>query len=240
MHLSDIDFRSSCVTWIECLQTVRSWSATHPRHLPILILINAKDDPRGPGSAQPLPFDEAAFDRLDSETRRVFRKNELITPDEVQGSYPTLRAAVLAGRWPTLEHARGRILFVLDEGPEKVAAYRGHRRSLEGRVMFTSVREDSPLASILVINDPVAEHARIAKAVAAGFLVRTRADADTREARNNDTSRREAAFTSGAQYVSTDYIDADPRFSNYRVQFADRVLARINPVRVACRNIALE
>ena len=36
-------------------------------------------------------------------------------------------------------------------------------------------------------------------------LVRTRADADTREARAGDTRRRDAAFASGAHFVSTDY-----------------------------------
>jgi hypothetical protein len=242
MHLADIDFRSSCVSWVECLRTLRSWSKAHPHHVPILILINAKDGPLGPGSVQPPPFDEAAFDRLDAQTRSVFARKELITPDEVQGKYPTLRAAVLARRWPTLEHARGRFLFVLDETPEKVAAYRGHRRSLEGRAMFVGTREDSALASILVIHDPVAERARIAKAVADGFIVRTRADADTREARNNDTSRREAAFASGAQYVSTDYFDSDPRFGTYHVRFSSNAPARFNPVRVssACENSALE
>jgi hypothetical protein len=243
MHLADIDFRSSCVTWIECLRTLQRWSVAHPHHLPILILINAKDDPLGPGSAQPLRFDEAAFDRLDAQTRQVFGKDELITPDDVQGRYPTLRAALLARGWPTLEQARGKFLFVLDESPEKIAAYQGHRRSLEGRVMFVSVPESSPLASILVINDPVAQGARIAKAVAAGFLVRTRADADTREARRNDGSRHEAAFASGAQFVSTDYFDADPRFSTYRVRFPDEnVVARGNPIHApaACRKVALE
>jgi hypothetical protein len=240
MHLPDIDFRSSCVTWIECLQTMQRWSAAHPRHLPILILVNAKDGSFGGGSIRTLPFDEAAFDRLDAETRRVLGKKALITPDDVQGRYPTLREAVLAGRWPMLDRARGRFLFVLDEEPRKLAAYRGHRRSLEGRAMFVSVGEDSPLASILVINDPVAERARIAKAVGDGFVVRTRADADTREARTNDTRRRDAAFASGAQYVSTDYFDADARLSGYRVRFVNDVIARVNPVRVtgACGSTA--
>ncbi len=242
MHLADIDFRSSCVTWISCLQTLSGWSAAHPRHVPILIVVNAKDGRLGPGSVQPLHFNTAAFDRLDAEIGRVFTKNELITPDSVQGRYATLRTAVLAGQWPTLERARGRFLFVLDESAEKVAAYRGQRHSLEGRAMFVSVGEESALASILVINDPVAEHARIAKVVAAGFIVRTRADADTREARNNDTSRREIAFASGAQYISTDYFDADSRFSSYQVRLPNDMRARANPLRAAtvCRGLELE
>ena len=38
-----------------------------------------------------------------------------------------------------------------------------------------------------------------------GYVVRTRADADTREARANDPGRARAALASGAQWVSTDY-----------------------------------
>lgn len=242
MHLPDIDFRSSCVTWIDCLATLQGWSAAHPDHVPILVLVNAKDGPLGPGSVQPLKLDEAAFDRLDAAIRGVFRDTELITPDDVQEGYPTLREAVLAGRWPTLEQARGRILFVLDEPADKVAAYRGQRSSLQGRAMFASVDEDSPLASLLVINDPIGERDRIEKAVAAGFVVRTRADADTREARSNDTRRREAALASGAQYISTDYLEADTRFSDYQVRLPKGATARVNPTRATatCRGVTIE
>ena len=38
-----------------------------------------------------------------------------------------------------------------------------------------------------------------------GYVVRTRADGDTKEARANDTGPRDAALASGAQWVSTDY-----------------------------------
>ena len=46
---------------------------------------------------------------------------------------------------------------------------------------------------------------RIRDEVAAGYVVRTRADADTFQARANDTTQRDAAIASGAQWVSTDY-----------------------------------
>ena len=65
----------------------------------------------------------------------------LITPDDVQGAYPTLRHAVLHDAWPTLGQARGKVLFALDEDPDKVAVYRGKRRSLEGRVFFVNTDE---------------------------------------------------------------------------------------------------
>ncbi|WP_407352508.1 Ca2+-dependent phosphoinositide-specific phospholipase C [Luteimonas sp. R10] len=235
MHLSDIDYRSSCQPFAECLRIVRDWSRAHPRHVPLLVQINAKDGPAAPGAVQPLRFDAAAFDALDAEIRGVFPDEALIVPDEVQGDAPSLREAVLAGNWPRLGEARGRVLFALDEGEEKVALYRGKRRALEGRVLFVNAGAASPAAAWLTRNEPMEQDADIAGAVAAGFLVRTRADADTREARRNDTRRREAALAGGAQVVSTDYIEPDQRFGGYRVGLPGGVVARCNPQRAAQR-----
>ena len=63
-----------------------------------------------------------------------------------------------------------------------------------------------------------------------GFLVRTRADIGTRESRANDSRRREQAFASGAQFISTDYPEPNPRFSSYRVRFEGGLVVRTNPV----------
>lgn len=235
MHLADIDFRSHCMAFTDCLKIIRSWSQAHPRHVPVMILINAKDGRLGPGSPQPLPFDATAFDRLDAEIRSVFAPHELITPDDVRGDSATLREAVLAKRWPTLAQARGRVFFVLDEGAAKVDVYRDARPSLEGRAMFANADENSPSAAYLTLNDPLTDAARIASAVDAGFIVRTRADADTQEARHGGARRREAALGSGAQYVSTDYLDPDPRFGAYHVGFDDGAIARCNPRRTASK-----
>jgi len=211
-HVPDVDFRSSCITFKACLGLLRDWSRAHPRHAPITVLINAKDGRTAPGRTPLLSFDEAAFDALDAEVRAVLPAAQLLTPDDEQGHYPTLREAVLHNNWPRLGAARGRILFALDETPEKVALYRGHRSSLEGRVMFINTDEQSPAAAYLTLNRPVEDAERIARDVKAGFLVRTRADEGTWQARNNDTAHRDTALHSGAQVVSTDYLWADPRF----------------------------
>jgi hypothetical protein len=242
MHLADIDFRSSCVSFVACLGIIRNWSAAHPHHTPIMILINAKDGQLGAGSPTALVFDTAAFDRLDTEIRSVFAPARLIVPDDVQGRYATLRDAVHANGWPTLEYARGRVFFVLDEGPVKVAAYRGRRHSLEGRAMFVNTDEHSPAAAYMTLNDPIADAARIVAAVDAGLIVRTRADADTREARRNDAARRDAALRGGAQYVSTDYFEPDPHFGPYAVHLAEGAIARCNPRRAAakCAGVPIE
>ena len=235
LHMQDVDFRSTCVTFVACLTQIRGWSKAHPDHAPILILLNAKDGPSSfPGGVAALPFDEKAFDALDAEIRSVFADGELITPDRVQGQAATLREAVLAGGWPTLDAARGKVFFALDESPQKVAAYRGGRKSLEGRAMFVNTDEASPAAAYLTLNDPIGQRDRIAAAVKAGFIVRTRADADTVQARKADVSMRTAAFVSGAQYVSTDYMWADPRLpGNYTVRLTGGEAATCNPVRLA-------
>jgi membrane-associated phospholipid phosphatase len=243
LHMPDVDFRSTCLTFVACLTQIRDWSRAHPDHAPILIMLNAKTGGAAmPGGTTPLDFDAAAWDALDAEVRSVFDADRLITPDQVQGRHATLREGVLAGGWPKLGAARGKVFFALDEGPEKVAAYRGARRSLEGRVFFVNTDEASPAAAYLTLNDPVGEQARIQAAVRAGFIVRTRADADTMQARAGDVSQRSAAFASGAQYVSTDYIWADPRFPAYEVRLTGAAAALCNPLRTEdrCDGLAVE
>ncbi|MBA4804248.1 MAG: phosphatase PAP2 family protein [Brevundimonas sp.] len=243
LHMPDVDFRSSCLTFVACLGEIRDWSTAHPDHAPILIMLNAKTGrPSMPGGTALLDFDAAAWDALDAEIRSVFGPDRLITPDTVRSGRATLREAVLAGGWPTLAEARGKVFFALDEGADKVAAYAAGRPSLEGRAMFVNADEASPAAAYLTLNDPVAQQDRIRAAVAAGFMVRTRADADTREARSGETTRRSAAFASGAQYVSTDYLWADPRFPAYQTRLTGGAAAACNPVRGAarCDDLAIE
>lgn len=232
MHMPDVDFRSSCLRFTTCLQQINAWSLAHPDHAPILILLNAKTGAASlPGGTVPLAFDAAAWDALDAEIRSVFDDSRLITPDQVRGGHATLREGVLAGGWPRVGRARGRVFFALDEEGAKIDAYRTGRPALQGRAMFVNVAEDSPAAAYLTLNDPVGQQARIRAAVRKGFIVRTRADAETREARHHDAGRYAAALASGAQYISTDYLWPDPRFPRYRVRLPEGVAAGCNAVR---------
>jgi hypothetical protein len=80
--------------------------------------------------------------------------------------------------------------------------------SLRGRVLFTNAVAGDPDAAFIEMNDgPAAE---IAELVRKGYLIRTRTDADTKEARANETTRRDAMIASGAQILSTDYPAAEP------------------------------
>lgn len=231
LHIPDVDVRSHCATFIRCLEIVRAWSDAHPRHVPILIMMNAKDGgPNIEGGVRALEYDAKAFDALDAEIRSVFGDSRLITPDVVHGKYKTLREGVLAGGWPALEAARGKVFFALDENPKKVEIYmRGHA-SLEGLPVFVNaVSEDADHAAYFTMNDPVKQFDRIQAAVKAGFIVRTRADDSTTEARTNDRSRFEKALASGAQYISTDYPTPCNEWSPYSVRLPNGEAARKRP-----------
>lgn len=232
LHVPDVDYRSSCPTFTACLQIVRAWSEAHPDHVPILILLNLKEGAlKLPGAVEAPAFDAEAMDRIDAEIRAVFPENELITPDKVQGRHPTLRDAARAGAWPRLREARGKVMFACDCPAGQVALYRGPRKSLQGRAAFVNIEETSPAAAYITLNEPVEQAERIRAAVKAGLIVRTRADADTWEARSGDRSRQAAAFASGAQYVSTDYMQPDPRLGPYDVKVPGGGVARVSPAR---------
>lgn len=233
LHVQDLDPRSNCATWILCLNEIKRWSLANPQHIPILIMFNAKTGGSAyPGVQEALDFTATAFAELDAEVLSVFDAEHLIKPDDVRQGYSTLREAVLNEGWPLLDSVRGKVFFALDEGPEKVEIYQRGNSALEGLPLFVnSVSADADHAAYFTMNNPVSDQARIQQAVRSGFMVRTRADAGTMEARLNQTERRTAAFSSGAHYVSTDYYVAREEFSDYAVQLPGGNTARFNPLR---------
>jgi len=246
LHVQELDYDTTCQSLVECLSIVKGWSDDSPGHLPIMILVEAKDDlvpdPLDLGFTIPIEFGPAQFDDLDAEIRSVFPPEQLITPDDVRGGAPTLEEAVQTRGWPTLSEARGRILFSLDNGGSKREDYLEGHPSLMGRVLFTSAAPGQPDAAFVKMNEPRADPDLIPDLVRDGYIVRTRADADTLDARNNDTERRDAALASGAQYVSTDYPEPDLDFSEYQVTLPGGSPGRCNPVNAppGCRSFALE
>jgi hypothetical protein len=231
MHMQDIDYRSTCQPFIACLEQVRKWSHAHPKHIPIFILVETKEGkPRPPAQVtEPEPFTSSTFDALDAEIRSVFPAKELITPDDVRGNHETLNEAVLAGNWPTLKSTRGKVLFLMDQRPVGPIYLAGHP-SLRGRVLFTNAEPGQPDAAFIERNDGPAED--ITTLVNKGYLVRTRTDSDTKEARTNSTTRRDTMLASGAQILSTDYPVNEPARweGHFVVALPGNAVARWDPV----------
>jgi Phosphoinositide phospholipase C, Ca2+-dependent len=230
MHVQDIDYVSNCQPFTACLQIVRNWSKAHPLHVPIFILVETKQDvpdTKFPWTT-PEPYTSATFDALDGEIRSVFSKDEMITPDQVRGHHRTLNDAILHGGWPTLGQTRGKVIFLMDQKPVGPVYLKGHP-SLRGRILFTNATPGNPDAAFIEENDGSA--AEIDGLVRKGYLVRTRADSDTVEARTNDTHRRDEVLHSGAQMISTDYPSFEPsRWTGYSVALPSGTPARCNPV----------
>lgn len=227
-HMPDIDFRTSCYTFQSCLAELKKWSDAHPDHVPVFITLEPKDGDANFFGTKPEDFTPELFDALDQELR-VGLGNKIITPDAVRGKYKTLEEAVLNNNWPTLKNARGKFLFILDNNGAKRDLYALNHPSLKGRMVFINAEPGTPEAATLFRNN--AEDPEIKDLVKKGYLIRTRADSDTKEARANDYTHFEAAKKSGAQIITTDYYLPSTFFNSpYQIKYDDGSYVRVNPV----------
>jgi hypothetical protein len=219
-HVADLDFRSQCPTLRSCLTLLRQWSDSEPAHSPVFVLLEPKLsglDRAIPGAAAVPPFDKAAFDEVDDSIRTILGRDKVFTPDDLRGDMPTLEAAVLAKRWPSVTQARGKFLFLfLVPGMNlpAFAPYLDGRPSLQGRMAFVQGKPGMAHTAFMLFDNALTHATDIRDAVRKGYLVRTRADIDTVDARQASVRRRNAALASGAQIVSTDYLTAPNIFAN--------------------------
>jgi hypothetical protein len=242
VHIPDLNQRSSCLLFTDCLTEIRTWSKAHPEHVPLFLLIETKHGRTTsiPNSVEAEPFTTETFDALDKEIRSVFADNEMVLPDQVRGKSPSLDAAVRAGNWPTLAQSRGKVIFLMDQKNAGPAYTAGHPL-LQGRVLFTNSDPGKPDAAFVEENEGTPQV--IDQLVREGYIVRARADENTAAARTNDTTRRDELLRSGAQMISTDYPLSEPsKWTGYSVGFADGLPARCNIINAprGCQNDLLE
>lgn len=230
LHVPKIDARTVHPTFKGALQAVKDWSAKTPNHLPVMILVELKDKADVPFASKPILFDRKQMEEVEKEILSIFKREMIITPDSVRGKLPTLRDAIQKEGWPLLRDVRGKVMFCLDNGGGHRDIYLQGNPSLKGRLLFVSVDPKHPAAAWMKKNDPVGSFEEIRKLVEKGFMVRTRADAETLEARKNDKTRATKALESGAQFVSTDFPEKVPRISDYEVKLPEGGVVRANPV----------
>ncbi|MFO0572703.1 MAG: Ca2+-dependent phosphoinositide-specific phospholipase C [Polyangia bacterium] len=233
-HVATVDAGTRCRRFSACLAELRRFSDAFPGHLPIYVQIEPKNAPATEDM-------EKYFALLEGEILAALPRSRVLTPDEVQAGAPTLRDALQAGGWPTLSRLRGRLLFAFDTTGPIRTAYTHDKRDLRGRLLFVDSSPEQPFAGVTVLNDPRSDAAAISKALTGNLLIRTRADADTEEARVNDTRRGAVALASGAHFISTDFPEPTPAFG-YRFEVPGGTPARCNPLTAppACTPRALE
>ncbi len=236
IHIAGLDYNVHCLTFRTCLGVFARWSDAHPGHEPVVILVNSVDQtPTPPYWPYDAKFDQAGIDALNTDIEQVMGRDRVLTPDDVRGAFPTLRDAVLAKAWPKLSQLRGKFIFVLDGSGDHERYLRTGHPSLKGRQMFGWFDDGVPEAAFFNVGDPVQEFNLIRHLVGLGYMVRTRADADTVEARRHDGRRMKAALASGAQIVSTDYYAGvpDPEGIGYIADFEGPYL-RCDEVTAQC------
>lgn len=203
-HLYLVDEGTTCRLFTECLETMKTWSDAHPAHQPIFVQIEPKDSP---GDAQ---LAEEYFANLEGEVLKVWPRERVLTPDDVRGGAGTLRDALATNGWPKLGSARGKIVFFIDNHEALRGFYTHGGKDIDGRLMFVDAEPTDGWAGIILANDPISDASRIAEGIKGNLMIRTRADSGTAEAMAGDTSKRDAAFASGAHFISTDYPAAVP------------------------------
>lgn len=223
LHIPDVDYRSHYTTFQASLNALSDWSKQHPNHAPILVFIEAKSSgmPIFENSTKVIPFDEQGFNELDSEIIQAIPKEKIITPDEVRADFTTLRDAVLANNWPSLESCKGKFMFLLLPSTAGIGFENGYVKNhpnLENRICFVQSEPEDDYAAFILRDNAIQRKEEIQDLVDQGFFVRTRSDIETYEAKVNDYSRAKAAFDSKAQIVSTDYFLKENNYgTNYQV-----------------------
>ncbi|MFZ4927479.1 phosphatidylinositol-specific phospholipase C domain-containing protein [Chryseobacterium sp. Mn2064] len=242
LHMADIDFRSHYPTLKDALTTLRDWSDKHPDHTPVFMMIEAKDSgfPIFENSTKVLPFDQKAYDDLDGEILKYLGKDKLITPKDVQGKYKTLKEAVTHNNWPKLDESKGKFIFMLLPGSAGTLSSKNNpyliNDSLQDRVMFLNSEPDDSFAGFILRDNAIVRQKEIQDLVKKGYIVRTRSDIETYEAKTNDFTRSKAAFSSGAQVVSTDFFRSGNTYGTpYFVQPPKEKDYLNNPLNSSCK-----
>jgi hypothetical protein len=237
LHYADFDFNTEYYSFKSIMNELIKWSDSNPTHLPLYILLEAKED--NPASVLPnmnltsvFDFRNGAVEEIEDELIELFgsRTNKLIRPDDIIIANKTLKESIENKAWPPLKTSRGKFVFILLAEDEVIESYVAVN-SLKGRMMFVFTDPNKDEAAFLNITDPIRQYKNIQDYVGKGYIVRTQADSDTYEERSGDYTRMIHAFESGAQIICTDYYRADPRsqssvdWSSYVVNFPNNKLA---------------
>ncbi|MGW1915829.1 Ca2+-dependent phosphoinositide-specific phospholipase C [Streptomyces sp. NPDC002076] len=100
-----------------CLDDLKAWSDAHPGHDPVYIKLELKWGFRSNAGMGPAQLDRLMAEHLGAEN--------LFTPADMLGTYPTLDAAAKAGAWPTWNQLRGKFIVFPITGTieNKLAGY---------------------------------------------------------------------------------------------------------------------
>jgi hypothetical protein len=199
-HVPLVDNSSVAPDFSKALEEMRLYSVHNPNHLPIIILMEIKDDWMILDHALQV-MDTTDLENLD-ELIRLKLGNTLFTPSQMMNDGMGLKASIDASGWPSVESLLGKIIFVLHPGSftDRYASLDSTNRS---QAMFIGLNKnllEREYASFVVHNEPDIDV--IQAMVSDGLMVRTRLD----DRLVFDEDRYQRGIESGAQILTTDLI----------------------------------
>lgn len=216
MHSPYFEMSTSCYDFSLMLKEIVLWSDNNPDHLPVTIIIEPK--------SVFIPLKDMKYFSLEyalalDETIREGLGDKLFTPADMLRDYESFGEMRAADDWREVKDMLGKVVVLLhDCGVTE--DYIALDESVKTQAMFPMLREgdiDRDCASFILCNNP--EKLLKIKDEVIGekkIMVRTRAD----NFGSATDKRREDAFASGANIISTDYpVRTDNEKNDYVVTF---------------------
>ncbi|PKK97156.1 MAG: hypothetical protein CVV58_02680 [Tenericutes bacterium HGW-Tenericutes-3] len=198
-HIPLVDNGSVAPVFSLALEEIAMFSDNNPNHLPIIILMEIKDD---------WMILDHALQKIEQEQLEDLNillddklGNRLFTPNDMLEDGKTLNETVQTTGWPSISTLLGKIIFILHPG-NFVEPYQQIDPTLKTLPMFIGATPeliDQSYTSFIVHNEP--DVTAIGQLVSQGYIVRTRIDADLVYSVDDYND----AINSGAQILSSDY-----------------------------------
>lgn len=198
IHVPLVDNSSQAVSFELLLEEIKMFSE-HNTHLPIIILIEVKDDWM---MLDPMldPFNQSVLISLD-ELIESKLSTYLFKPSDIVEESDVLKDVITEDGWPLIKDLLSKTMFILHPG-NYTTTYYEIDQTLQSQAMFIGSYFSESLpdyASFFVQND--VDQDKIEQLVNQHFMVRTRIDSEL----IFDQSRFLDAISSGAQILSTDF-----------------------------------
>jgi len=200
-HVPLVDNSSVAPDFGKALEEMKLYSINNPNHLPIIILMEIKDDWMILDHALQV-MDTTDLEKLD-DLIRLKLGNTLFTPSQMKNENMTLRETIENDGWPSVSSLLGKIIFVLHPG-SFTEGYASLDTTNQSQAMFIGLYHtmlDREYASFVVHNEPEVDI--IQAMVSDGFIVRTRLD----DRLVLDEDRYQRGIESGAQILTSDLVN---------------------------------
>jgi len=223
LHIADIDYETNYLTFKSALEEIYQWSSNNPQHIPLYITIEPKGESAGDysgflrllGFKKAIKYDSIAYRALDNEILDVFKNTSILfTPKDLMAGHKSISERLKTTNWPTLNSCLGKVIFIVDGDQNDM--YQTSLENGEERPMFTFSEPGKLTAAFIKRNNPIGQE-EVINNLTNDYIVRTRSDVETMQARSDDYSMFNAAMNSNAQIISTDYYREDPIIGSFKI-----------------------